>query len=93
MLSLHRDHIDPDPPVSNALPAVHAVPDPAADLTTSVATMREAIDLVEADLAVMIRDLLRACDAVHRGSQSSVEALGAITKRSESLAASSTRAK
>jgi methyl-accepting chemotaxis protein len=94
MLSLHRgDHIKPGPPVAEVLSAVHAVPDPAADLKTSVATMREAIDLVEADLAVMIRDVLRACDAVHRGSQSSVEVLGAITKRSESLAAMSRDAK
>src|SRR5258708_33881030 len=70
ILGLHRgDHIEPDPSVTEVLPSAAAIPDRAAELKTSMATMREAIDLVEADVAVMIRDVLRACDAVHRGSQ------------------------
>jgi methyl-accepting chemotaxis protein len=93
LLTRRHDNIDTVRPVTEAPPSAPAVADRATDLKASVAAIRETIDLVEADLAVMIRDVLRACDAVHRGSQSSVEALGSIRKRSEALAAMSRDAK
>jgi methyl-accepting chemotaxis protein len=93
LLTRRHDNIDTVRPVTEAPSLAPAVADRATDLKASVGAIRETIDLVEADLAVMIRDVLRACDAVHRGSQSSVEALGSIRKRSEALAAMSRDAK
>jgi methyl-accepting chemotaxis protein len=89
--SLIRRHstIDTDRTVAEVPPLAPTDAGGAAELKASVAAIRETIDLVEADLAAMIRDVLRACDAVHQGSQSSVEALGSIRQRSEALAAMS----
>ena len=55
--------------------------------------IRETIDLLEADLATMIRDVQRTSDAVRQGIQSSAQALLAIRNRSEALAAISKSAK
>ncbi|MEJ0076086.1 MAG: methyl-accepting chemotaxis protein [Alphaproteobacteria bacterium] len=74
-----------------ALPAVEAppaVPEIAADEPgTRLAAIRETIDLIETDLAAMIRDVQRAADAVRGGTRETSEVLGTIRGQSESLAA------
>lgn len=55
--------------------------------------IRETVDLLEADLSAMIRDVHRTSDAVRRGIQSSSQALTLIRDRSEALAANSRGAK
>jgi methyl-accepting chemotaxis protein len=49
--------------------------------------IRETIDLLEADLTAVIRDVARAADRVRVGTQLSGEALAAIRTRTEQLAA------
>src|ERR1041385_2416340 len=72
-------------PETEAPPAVpEIVPDePAAGL----AAIRETIDLIETDLAAMIRDVQRAADAVRGGTRETSQVLGTIRGQSESLAA------
>ncbi len=48
--------------------------------------VHETIDLLEADLAAMIRDVHRTADAVRHGVQASSLALSGIRERSEALA-------
>jgi methyl-accepting chemotaxis protein len=55
--------------------------------------LRETIDLLEADLAAMIRDVHHAAGAVGRGIQASAAALTTIRDRSEALAVKSRAAK
>jgi methyl-accepting chemotaxis protein len=73
------------------LPAVEApsaVPEIEADLAQSrLAAIRETIDLIETDLAAMIRDVQRASDAVRAGTRTSAQVLAAIGGRGEQLAA------
>src|SRR5581483_10450148 len=57
--------------------------EPAA---THVSAIRETIDLLEADLAAMIRDVHRTAGAVREGVRSSSRALGGIRERSGMLA-------
>jgi methyl-accepting chemotaxis protein len=65
-----------------------AVPEIAADEPgTRLAAIRETIDLIETDLAAMIRDVQRAADAVRGGTRETSEVLGTIRGQSESLAA------
>ena len=52
-----------------------------------LAAIRETIDLIETDLAAMIRDVQRAADAVRGGTRETSEVLGAIRGQSEQLAA------
>jgi methyl-accepting chemotaxis protein len=77
----------PEPP----LPAVEApmtVPQIEADLAQSrLAGIRETIDLIETDLAAMIRDVQSASDAVRAGTRTSAEVLAGIHGRGEQLAA------
>src|SRR5437868_11066783 len=74
-----------------SLPAVEAPP--AAPATESdagearLAGIRETIDLIETDLAAMIRDVQRASDAVRTGTRTSADVLAAIRGRGEELAA------
>ena len=59
-----------------------------------MAAIRETIDLIETDLAAMIRDVQRAADAVRGGTRATAEVLGAIRGQSElaeALAESSDR--
>ncbi|TMJ02373.1 MAG: methyl-accepting chemotaxis protein [Alphaproteobacteria bacterium] len=74
-----------------ALPVTEApasVPEPADDQSqTRMAAIRETIDLIETDLAAMIRDVQRASDAVRTGTRTTAEVLGVIHKQSDSLAA------
>ncbi|MBV8836215.1 MAG: hypothetical protein JO000_06740, partial [Alphaproteobacteria bacterium] len=56
-----------------------------------LAAIRETIDLIEVDLAAMIRDVHRATDAVRAGTRASADMLGAIRQQSEQLAAKATQ--
>ncbi len=60
---------------------------------TRIDAVREMIDLLEADLAAMIRDVHSSSAAVRKGIQSSAQALATIREHSEVLAAKSTSAK
>jgi methyl-accepting chemotaxis protein len=55
--------------------------------------LRETIDLLEADLAAMIRDVHHAAGAVGRGVQASSSVLATIRDRSDALAVKSRTAK
>src|SRR5436190_7863191 len=50
-----------------------------------LASIRETIDLLEADLATMIRDVQRAAESVRDGGRASGQALGAIRERTAVL--------
>jgi methyl-accepting chemotaxis protein len=80
----------------SALPVVAAPPAvPEADIDQSqgrMAAIRESIDLIEVDLAAMIRDVQRASDAVRGGTRATADLLGAISAQSEQLAAMAGRA-
>lgn len=66
----------------------------AADAYSSrVDAIRETIDLLEADLAAMIRDVHNTASAVRQGVEASTQALSAIRERSETLAGQSRGAK
>jgi methyl-accepting chemotaxis protein len=68
-------------------------PDAGSDAAqTRMVAIRETIDLIETDLAAMIRDVLRASDAVRGGTRDTAAILGAISGQSESLAAMTTQA-
>src|SRR3954470_14097058 len=79
-----------------ALPlAVSPSTAPDADVDavqTRMVAIRETVDLIETDLAAMIRDVLRACDAVHAGTRETFDTVGAIRGQSESLAAMTAQA-
>lgn len=60
---------------------------------TGFAALRETIDLLEADLSAMIRNVHHAARAVGQGVQSSSLALTTIRERSEALAVKSRAAK
>jgi len=71
-------------PVAEAPPAV---PEIAGDeMGTRLVAIRETIDLIETDLAAMIRDVQRAADAVRGGTRDTAEVLGTIRGQSEQLA-------
>ncbi len=57
----------------------------SASLETTLASVRETVDLIEADLAAMIGDVHRAADAVGEGIKSSAEALISICLRSQAF--------
>lgn len=57
----------------------------AVSLEATLASVRETIDLLEADLAGMIGDVHRAADAVGEGIKSSAEALISICLRSQAF--------
>src|SRR6266567_1712763 len=59
---------------------------------TKMVAIRETIDLIETDLAAMIRDVLRASDAVRAGTRDTAAILGAIRGQSEQLATMTTQA-
>src|SRR5215475_6284944 len=56
-------------------------------------TLRETLDLLEADLGAMIRGVQAAANVVHEGIRSSAESLASIRLRSECLAKQSRDAK
>jgi methyl-accepting chemotaxis protein len=57
------------------------------DSATRLTAIRETIDLIETDLAAMIRDVQRAADAVRGGTRETSEVLASIRGQSEQLAA------
>jgi methyl-accepting chemotaxis protein len=73
------------------LPVVEApstIPELESDLARArLAAIRETIDLIETDLAAMIRDVQRASDTVRTGTRTSADVLAAIRGRGEQLAA------
>jgi methyl-accepting chemotaxis protein len=80
----------PRPDADKPLPLLEAPPAaPEAAIEESqgrLAAIRETIDLIETDLAAMIRDVQRASDAVRGGTRASAELLGTIRQQSETLA-------
>ena len=74
----------------SALPADNApVPEPAApDLS-----FRETVDLLETDLAAMIRDVARAAASVKADASASSEILSGISARTEELARGQARSR
>ncbi|MGA2126091.1 MAG: methyl-accepting chemotaxis protein [Xanthobacteraceae bacterium] len=82
-----KPEVAPDEPVAGSPPLVADIAADRAQSAGSFDAIRENIDLLEADLAAMIRDVQGACEAVRRGTQSSTDALGAIRARSEQLSA------
>jgi len=67
--------------------------DPDKDYRKRIDAIRETIDLQEADLSAMIRDVHRTSDAVRTGIQSSSQALLSIREHSEALANKTTGVK
>lgn len=80
-------------PAADACGPVAAIADPDDAYKARIAAIRETIDLLEADLSAMIRDVHRTSDAVRTGIQSSSEALQSIRERSETLAGRTSSAK
>ena len=74
-----------------ALPQHHV--DAAASYESRIEAIRETIDLLEADLASMIRDVQHTAGEVREGVQASFQALAAIRSRSEALASKTRSAK
>jgi methyl-accepting chemotaxis protein len=74
-----------------ALPQQHV--DAAASYESRIEAIRETIDLLEADLAAMIRDVQHTAGEVRQGVQASSHALAAIRSRSEALAGKTRNAK
>jgi methyl-accepting chemotaxis protein len=83
---LIRRDATPDVAAPPAVAAPSAVTEPAG-AQDRMAAMRESIDLIEVDLAGMIRDVQRASDAVRGGTRATADLLGAISSQSEQLAA------
>jgi Methyl-accepting chemotaxis protein len=67
--------------------------DAAASYESRIEAIRETIDLLEADLAAMIRDVQHTAGEVRQGVQASSHALAAIRSRSEALAGKTRNAK
>jgi methyl-accepting chemotaxis protein len=72
-----------------ALPQQHV----NASYESRIEAIRETIDLLEADLAAMIRDVQHTAGEVRQGVQASSHALAAIRSRSEALAGKTRNAK
>ncbi|MFZ0844561.1 MAG: methyl-accepting chemotaxis protein [Pseudolabrys sp.] len=88
-----------DPPGATELVAapdlVPGQPEPAdsSSYESRVNAIRETIDLLEADLAAMIRDVHHTSGTVRQGVQASSQALATIRERSEELASKTHSAK
>jgi methyl-accepting chemotaxis protein len=71
---------------ANVAAPVKSEADSEKEYRTRISAIRETIDLLEADLSAMIRDVHRTSDAVRTGIQSSSKALFSIREHSEALA-------
>ena len=69
---------------SSALPQQQG--DAASSYESRIEAIRESIDLLEADLAAMIRDVHQTSGTVRNGVQACSNALATIRERSEDLA-------
>src|SRR3954465_8348333 len=72
-------------PETQAPPAVPEIA--VEDSSSRLAAIRETIDLIETDLAAMIRDGRPAADAVRGGTRKTSDVLKTIRGHSESLTA------
>ena len=72
------------PDLAPSLPAHEALPQ--ANIATSIANVRESLDLFESDLAKHIAEVGHAAEQVHAGIENSTQALEAIRRRTGSLA-------
>jgi methyl-accepting chemotaxis protein len=88
---------DPPPVVATAGATAAALPQLAETAVhaedSGIDAIRETIDLLEADLAAMIRDVHHTAGAVRQGVEASSQALAAIRERSEALAGKTRGAK
>ena len=81
-MALLKAHAAVEVPIREAEP----VRDPAgADHMVQVSSIRETINLLEADLAAMIGEVQRACDRVCREAEESAAATDKIAQRTGSL--------
>ncbi len=85
--------VPPPPERSEALVAVMEPAGSGATAKNHVEAIRETIDLLEADLAAMIRDVQCTAGAVRQGVEASAQSLAAIRERSDALAGKSRTAK
>jgi methyl-accepting chemotaxis protein len=82
-LTRRRNTANATLPLAEAPPAI---PEQDADQSQArLAVIRETIDLIETDLAAMIRDVQRAADAVRGGTRATADVLGTIRGQSGSL--------
>lgn len=72
---------------------VNSKADSEKEYRARIGAIRETIDLLEADLSAMIKDVHRTSDAVRTGIQSSSQALLSIREHSEALAEKTTGVK
>ena len=94
--SLRKRRIADVPSQPERLQPPVAIVEPAVSGTSAkdhVEAIRETIDLLEADLAAMIRDVQSTAGAVRQGVEASVQALATIRERSDALAGKSRTAK
>ena len=64
-----------------------ALPAPSSERERcEIAAIKEAVDLLEADLIMMIREVAREAEAVSQGVKAAAAGLGAIRSRTETLA-------
>jgi methyl-accepting chemotaxis protein len=75
---------EPAPTLAPPLPAAHERGEAVSD--ASLVTVRESLDLLEADLVKLIAEVGHAADRVHVGIGSSTQSLEAIRGRTEALA-------
>src|SRR6266508_5431925 len=87
LLGRRRSQATPQTPPAADAPLAPDGPPP------DLAGTRETIDLIETDLAAMIRDVQCASDSVRQGIKASGSSLAAIRERSASLAALARSAK
>jgi methyl-accepting chemotaxis protein len=98
ILSRRRKRDDPLPPADiSGHDGGAALPPPAEDAAaffdSRFEAIRETIDLLEADLAAMIRDVHQTAGAVRQGVQATSSALAGIRELSEALAGKTRAAK
>lgn len=80
-------------PSENPVALTDAAAEQPASGDINIDAIRETIDLLEADLAAMIRDVQRTAGAVQHGVAASAQALSAIRERSDALAGKTRSAK
>ena len=85
--------VPPQPERSDALVAIMEPAGSGATAKNHAEAIRETIDLLEADLAAMIRDVQCTAGAVRQGVEASAQSLAAIRERSDALAGKSRTAK
>jgi methyl-accepting chemotaxis protein len=85
ILDIFARHEAVELPEAEAPPAAPELP--VEDSSARLGAIRETIDLIETDLAAMIRDVQRAAEAVRGGTRQTSDVLETIRNQSETLAA------